>query len=62
MPAFDAEYAVRAIIGSCAAEEEMKTNREPGRIRGSTADVSTKQESRLADMIVCHCSNVCLRA
>ena len=32
------------------------------RIRGSTAAVTTKHESRLAEMIVCHCSNVCLRA
>ncbi|KEP40231.1 hypothetical protein MKSMC1_46510 [Mycobacterium kansasii] len=62
MPAFDAEYAVRAGIGSCAADEEMKTNREPGPMRGSTAEVTTKQESRLAEMIVRHCSKVCLRA
>ena len=53
---------MRAIIGSCAADDEMNTSREPVRIRGSTAEVTTKQESRLADMIARHCSKVCLRA
>ena len=62
MPAFDAEYAVLAIIGSCAADDDMNTNREPGFIRGSAADVTTKHESRLAEMISRHCSKVCLRA
>ncbi len=62
IPAFDAEYAVRAGIGSWAADDEMKTSREPARMRGSTAAVTTKHESRLAEMMVRHCSNVCLRA
>ncbi len=62
MPAFEAEYAVRAGIGSCAADDEMNTSREPAFILGSTADVTTKHESRLADMMACHCSKVCLRA
>ena len=55
MPAFDAEYAVRAGIGSCAADDEMNTSREPARMRGSTAEVTTKHESRFAEMIACHC-------
>ena len=62
MPAFDAEYAVLAIIGSCAADDEMNTNREPGFIRGSAADVTTKHESRLAEIVARHWSKVCLRA
>ena len=62
MPALDAEYAVRAIIGSCAADDEMNTNREPGFILGSAAEVTTKHESRLADIVARHCSKVCLRA
>ncbi len=62
MPAFDAEYAVLARIGSWAAEEEMNTKREPAFIRGSAADVTTKHESRLAEMVARHWSKVCLRA
>ena len=62
IPALDAEYAVRAGIGSWAADDETNTNREPGCISGSAACVTTKQESRLADIVVRHCSNVCLRA
>src|SRR5690349_6634258 len=62
MPALDAEYAVLAIIGSWAADDEMKTNREPGFMRGGAAEVATKHESRLADIVSRHCSNVCLRA
>ena len=45
-----------------AADDEMNTSREPARMRGSTAAVTTKHESRLAEMIARHCSNVCLRA
>jgi len=62
MPAFDAEYAVRARIGSCAADDEMNTNREPAFILGRAADVTTKHESRFADIVARHCSKVCLRA
>ena len=61
MPAFDAEYAVLAIIGSWAADDEMNTNREPAFICGSAAEVTTKHESRLAEMVAFHCSKVCLR-
>src|ERR1700755_2799558 len=62
MPALDAEYAVLAIIGSCAPEDEITTNRDPGVILGGAAEVTTKHESRLAEMVSRHCSNVCLRA
>src|SRR5689334_385268 len=62
MPALDAEYAVLAIIGSCAAAAGMNTTREPGFIRGSAAEVTTKHESRLAEIVARHWSNVCLRA
>ncbi len=62
MPAFDAEYAVLAGIGSWAADDEMNTKREPAFIRGSAAEVTTKHESRLAEIVARHCSKVCLRA
>ncbi|PQM47668.1 hypothetical protein C1Y40_02128 [Mycobacterium talmoniae] len=53
---------MRAGIGSWAADEEMNTSRDPGAIFGSTAAVTTKQESKLAARIVRHWSKVCLRA
>src|SRR6476469_4911092 len=62
MPALDAEYAVLAIIGSWAADDEMNTNREPGRIRGSAAEVTTKHESKFADIVARHCPNFFLLA
>lgn len=53
---------MRAGIGSCAAEDEMNTSRESAFILGSTAEVTTKHESRFAEMMARHCSKVCLRA
>ena len=41
---------------------EMKTNRDPADIRGSAAEVTTKHESKFADIVARHCSKVCLRA
>ena len=41
-------------MGSWAADDEMNTKREPCFILGSAADVTTKHESRLADIVARH--------
>ncbi len=62
IPALDAEYAVLPGMGSCDAEDDTNTKRDPGTINGRASEATTKQESRLAAIVVRHCSMLCLRA